>query len=270
MLRLSAHSPVASGAEEAQGPPQVDSIHARVEGNWIHLSCENHSIRLDTQAGVAEGVLPPEPAHVREDLLIYSLLLLMRRRGYYGLHASAVIREGVGYLFVAAGGSGKSTHTYSLVRRGWKYLADDAVFLRCRDGRVEALPLRRDLYLDPALARSFPEVGEHGGVDPHVGKRRLDMHALFPDRGVESCVPRLLFFPEITSAKKSRLVPLSPMLAVPRLLAQSLVFTLDSEAIPRHFEVVSQLASQTESFRLVAGRDLKEDPEQVADLLGSV
>jgi hypothetical protein len=80
----------------------------------------------------------------------------------------------------------------------------------------------------------------------------------------------LLFFPEITSAKKSRLVPLSPTLAVPRLLAQSLVFTLDSEAIPRHFEVVGQLASQTESFRLVAGRDLKEDPELVADLLGSV
>lgn len=269
-LRLSSRSQ-ASVPVEAQEIAQQDGIRAWSDGCRIYLTCDGHAIRLHPQAGVGDGVLPSEPSIVRKDVLIYSLLLLLRRRGFYGLHASGVSREGAGYLFVADRGSGKSTHSYSLVRQRWKYLGDDAVLLRPRDGLVEALALRRDLCLDPRLARHFPEVGVHGEVSPFVGKnkRRLAMHALYPDQQIDRCVPRVILFPEITLATGSRLIPLKPAAALPRLIAQSAVFALDSDVIPRHVEVLNQLAQQARSYRLLAGQDLKEEPELIADLLGA-
>lgn len=244
-------------------------IRAWESGGALYLGCAGHACRLDLSAGVAEVRVPPPPARPRKDILTYAVLLLLRRRGLYALHASGVARDGVGCLFVARSGSGKSTQTYSLVREGWEYLGDDALLLRARGDEVEALALRRDLCLDPALAHAFPEVAVHGEAGPFAGKgkRRLSMHALHPGRLIDRCVPRLLVFPEIVPEPVSRLVPIHAADALARLVRESVVVRLDAAAMPAHLAALGRLVRQARSWRLLAGRDLKERPELVAPLL---
>ena len=42
-------------------------------------------------------------------MLVYSIVPVMARFGYYTLHAAAVVDEKRGYLFMASSGGGKST-----------------------------------------------------------------------------------------------------------------------------------------------------------------
>jgi hypothetical protein len=251
---------------------EQDGIRAWSGGGLLYLECDGHAVHLDLSAGVAESTIPPAPTPPRKDIVIYTLLLLLRRRGLYALHASGVARAGAGFLFVAPCGSGKSTQTYGLVRQGWEYLGDDALLLRVRGDAVEALALRRDLCLDPALAHAFPEVVTHGEGGPFAarGKRRLRMRALHPGRLIERCVPRVLVFPEIVPNPVSRLAPLGPAETLARLVEQSVVVALDPDALPAHFEALGRLARQARGWRLLAGRDLKERPGAVAALLAGI
>lgn len=250
-----------------------EGIRAWSDNGALYLTCEGYTCRLDLPGGVAEVVTPPLHAlhaRVRKDLITYTLLLLLRRRGLFALHASGVARDGTGCLFVAPSGGGKSAQTYSLVRQGWKYLGDDAVLLRGSQEEVEALALRRDLCLAPSLAHAFPEVVR--GRDTAFGsqgKQRLSMEALYPYRLINGCVPRLLIFPEIVSASVSRLVPLHQAEAYVRLMQESMVLTLDPDSVPLHLRVLASLVRQSQCWRLLAGRDLKEQPQLVGRLLES-
>lgn len=272
ILRISGRAGAVRVPSKARPMADSEGIQAWIDEHALYLECAAHICRLQLRAGIGAGVVPPGPSLPRKDFVIYSLLLLLRRRGLYGLHASCVASAGMGCLFVAPSGSGKSTNTYSLVRRGWDYLGDDAVLLRESGEGVEALALRRDLCLDPALARLFPEIAQHGQAGPFAGrgKRRLPMRDLYAGQLIDQCVPRVLVFPEIVPDATSRLVPAEPADALARLMAQSAVLALDSEALPLHLQLLARLARQARSYRLLAGRDLRENPEAVASLLAEV
>jgi hypothetical protein len=68
-------------------------------------------VRLDPASSTGIGTLPPpqrqtSPA-LRMDLLLYSVLLLLRYRGFYPEHAACVANDSVGCLLVGDSGSGK-------------------------------------------------------------------------------------------------------------------------------------------------------------------
>ncbi len=269
VLRCSAEPGAVRVPAGARAVAEQGGIRAWSRGGALYLGCDGHACRLDLAGGAGEVMVPPPPRRPRKDILTYALLLLLRRRGLFALHASGVARDGAGCLFVARSGSGKSTQTYALVRQGWEYLSDDALLLRARGEQVEALALRRDLCLDPALARAFPEVTAHGVEDSRSekGKRRLAMRALHPERLIDGCVPRLLVFPEIVSAPVSRMVPLRPAEALRRLVGESVVVALDPAVMPAHLAALGALVRQARSWRLLAGRDLEARPELVAPLI---
>lgn len=256
---------VPAGAEETA---RHQDLRAWRDGGTVYLACDGHTVRIEPSAGRAEAVVPAS-AGLRKDVLIYALLVLLRRRGLYGLHASAVSRAGRGCLFVASCGGGKSTSTYALVRSGWSFLGDDALLLRAEDDGVSALALRRDLCLAPDLADVFPEVLERGDDGPFAtrGKRRLSMPTLYPDRLVERCVPRVCVFPQVVGDPKSRLLPMDDASAMARLIAQSTVLMLDAEMRPRHLEALRRLAGQTSAYRLFAGSDLRREPGLLDSML---
>jgi hypothetical protein len=102
-------------------------------------------VRLDPTSRTGLGTLPsPQrqaPPAPRMDLLLYSVLLLLRYWGFYPEHAACVAHDSVGCLLVGDSGSGKSTLTLSLVQHGWHYLADDALLLRGGRDAVEAMAI---------------------------------------------------------------------------------------------------------------------------------
>jgi hypothetical protein len=80
----------------------------------------------------------------------------------------------------------------------------------------------------------------------------------------------VLVFPEIVAEPTSRLVPVGASEAFVRLCRESVVLALDPEAIPSHLRVLGRLARQARGYRLLAGRDLRDDPEAVSTLLAGI
>lgn len=233
-------------------------------------------VQLDPTARTGFGTLSSPNGHVPPaipmDLLLHSILLLLRYQGLYPEHSACVAYDDVGCLLVGDSGSGKSTLTLGLVQEGWHYLADDAILLRGCRGAVEAMPLRRELCLAPEAVRTFQNTVGHWQPSPWPGdvKQRLDVQALYPAQVRSTCVPNLLLFPTIVSARQSQLVPIGKAEALFRLVQQCALVTVEPRMATGHLDVLARLVRQTRHYRLLAGQDLARDPRRIALLLESV
>lgn len=243
------------------------------------------AVRLDPAAGAGVGGvgalfreapgqkrLPVARHRELTGLLVLSLFILLRRHGLYPLHAAALGTEdgGAGVLFIGASGAGKSTLAYSLVREGWAYLSDDSVLLRPGPAGVEALPFRRKFGLEPEAAEAaFPELASAWGPRlTGTDKRSLAVSKLRPAQAATRCLPRVLIFPEIADRPESELRPVGKAEAMHATTGQSALVTLGPDWAPRHLSVLVRLIGHTQHFRLLAGRDLRNDPAHVAGLIG--
>ena len=96
--------------------------------------------------------------------------------------------------------------------------------------------------------------------------RTLNIPVNVVDNGELSTV----IFPSIVDHEVSRLAPLAKADALHQLLRQSDLVTLDPATAPVHLDTLKRLLDQTVSYRLLAGRDLLDDPSAVEPLLRSV
>ena len=266
-------------------PPAVPGGASRMtKHNGLCLWCAGGSyflgdgdtmIRVDPATGKGWGVLrsplwrKPGVARLETvNLILHAVLLSLRHRGFYLLHAAALTKGDESVLLVAAGDCGKSTQALHMVRQGWRYLTDDSLLLCPGASRVEARGLRQDFGMDPAAAARFPEIAAHWRpflTDER--KRRIDMAALFPGQRAVSSVPRTLLFPRITPAAESRLRPVRGAEALCRLMEQSVLLTLDPATAPAHMDALRRLVRQTRAYALEAGRDLLEDGTRLTRML---
>lgn len=98
------------------------------------LNRANNAV-VDLLNGFASGVLTPGVVEQAAGLIqvfirTMALTMLPLGRGLLPIHASCVVRQGLGVIFCSESGTGKSTLAMACVQRGYQFLADDAVFLR--------------------------------------------------------------------------------------------------------------------------------------------
>ena len=198
------------------------------------------------------------------------LAFLLRLRGAFALHASAVrVRDGA-LLLVGPHGSGKSTAAAALGRCGCAVIADDIVRLTAADGAWMAQPFggmlrlwpdgaRLVLGLDAALPRITPtwdkralEIGTHGVAG---------MPIALPVRAVAFLEPRE------HSPSAPRLDGLGGAEAVVRFATHSAAaHLLDNQQRAREFAVLGHLVRQVACTRAIASHSEASFPRFV-DLL---
>lgn len=213
-------------------------------------------------ASLADGYLF---AHV---LLFISIVLALRWRGLYHLHAGAVVAPGgEGVLVAGHGGSGKSTLTLALLEVGCAHLGDDAVFLRADGNGVRVLAMPRPFHVAPRTAAAFPRVAALlTDLLPAGEKRRLDPRAAWPGRERETTdAPRTLLFPRITGAAETVVERVSSAEALGELVESSTLVVVDGlPGRDEHLEILRRVADGAEAFAVGLGRDLLEVPRIVA------
>lgn len=276
-----------------------NGIELWTTGRVLHLREGQSSAEIDPGRGSAMIVIASEPVRDADggesghpegsgllrlgfvNLVLQAVLLLLIRRGFFPLHAAALGRPSKdareeripGVLLAAQSDSGKSTLALGLVHAGWGFLSDDSLLLRSAsdsDGAklIEALPLRREFGLDEDAACDFPEITRHW--QPFLTeerKRRVDMRSLYPGQGLMRCAPRLMLFPEIAPIERSRLEPMRSSEALLTLISQSPLLGASREDASAHLSALRTLTLQAPAFRLYAGRDLKDSPELLDDMI---
>lgn len=219
----------------------------------------------------ADGYLiKPQAMHQRliEYLFHLALIELLRRRGLYTIHATALEKYGRGILIPGNSGRGKTTSFISLLRSGYRYLSDDHPLMRDAGTHVDLLPFPIKVNVTESTVAFFPEFREAPDHLLHPGfpKRAFYAEELYTTSIGECCRPALVLFPHVVDAPHSRLEPVPKSRALEMLLPQALL-AYDPEVARREFQVLAKIVQQVDCYRLHFGRDILDLPQLITPLL---
>lgn len=196
--------------------------------------------------------------------LMAVLIVLLRRVGWYHLHAATAIDpEGRGWLVAGNAHAGKSTTAALLAASGWRVGTDDAAFLERRGDRIIVHTCRAPIALRDGgrrlLARaggvSLPDRGKTGYWPEDLG-------------GVWTPLvdPEIVIFTAVGNARTSA-TPLDRRGAVAELVRWSAWVMLEPELAQDHLNVLTRLTGQARCYRVTLGRDLFTRPNRLIELV---
>ena len=200
------------------------------------------------------GTLPFFLWQVFESLI----LALLREKGMPCMHAAAIEKEGKGMLFPAMICSGKTTLTIELVRCGYRFLADDLVFI---NDRLEALCFPARIGVTDYTQKRFADIISTESLIsvPYSRKKYFRLDDIFPCSIANRCKPEYIMFPfpgKETKfrkvAKADALVKLIPSMYNDNELLGNYHRTtgFDKSAV---FKRAADLIDATEQFELTVG-----------------
>ena len=226
---------------------------------------------IDTGQGRVEGhLIRPQamPASLIEYLFHLALIELLRCRGLYTIHATALEKNGCGILIPGNSGRGKTTSFISLLRSGYQYLSDDHPLIRDAGDHVDLLPFPIKINVTEDTIAFFPELRNAPDHLLHPGfpKRAFYAEELYSTAIGEHCRPSLVLFPHVVDAPHSHLEPLSKSRALELILPQALL-VYDQDVARREFQVLAKLVQQVDCYRLHFGRDILDLPKLITPLL---
>ena len=238
-----------------------------IEGSIIALGRPGHSAvqvwtngKLDLQSSALTRVVT------------YALSTALRHRGLFELHSGAVAEpeSGRGVLIIGPSGSGKSTLTVQLATAGWSFLTDDVLLLSSQDEQVKAWPIRRCFAITSGTFEASDFLRSRISLDyrenRHDDKKQFAPHDVFNSGFREQCVPRGLFFTQLSGADQSNVLQLSAGETMARLIRMSPWSCYDRATAKDHLATLAALAKQSVGFSLNAGKDLL-DPQTSANLI---
>jgi len=261
--------------ETAQELFASSSLRVLKNENIYYLLSESSVFQLELSKSLGIGLLDStyweRCPKSKQEFLMLSLLWLLREHGLYGLHANGLVKDGFGILIAGGSGSGKSTTALSLIKQGWDYLSDDVTLFRHSSNGIETIAFQKGFSFDPHLADRYPELNKPLKASSFNGQKRfLDINSIYPNRFLSSCFPKVLIFPKIVSQNKSHLIPIDRSKALILLIDNSGGIMVDKKKVVKQIEVLKQLVYQTDSYQLLAGRDLYEEPEKICEIVSRI
>jgi hypothetical protein len=201
------------------------------------------------------------------DVVLVSLAPLLRKRGYFLLHAAAVALDQQAILFVGPSGSGKTTTCLTLIDAGWQLLSNDIVLLKRDNSQILALPVPDQISLRPKTRELLPYLqtlpnGDNSTLQLGTIATR---HVVGDQWGVATPVFALCF-PHVTDNDRSVIEPQSRSIALAWLLEES-IDSWDGATLPAHASILADLAAVTRSYRLHLAPDIAKLPALLASLL---
>ncbi|HJR63859.1 MAG TPA: hypothetical protein VJ803_09145 [Gemmatimonadaceae bacterium] len=188
--------------------------------------------------------------------------LLLPAHGMYHVHG-AMLRDpyGTGWLLAGDANIGKSTTTLSLVRCGWSYAADDAVYLSPSSTEITADGWEEPIRLTARSAAALDVTRQHPDtplkssalLDPALAVRRIDR-----------CAVHRVLLPELGAA--TDIQSISAHQALTGLIRASAWIICMPRIGGEYMRLLGRVASLP-AARLVLGPELLDEPHVLADKL---
>jgi hypothetical protein len=211
---------------------------------------------------------PALPLAIFEDMLYAGLAPVLRRLGYFLIHAFATVKDGKALLLVGESGSGKTTTGLTLCRLGWGYLANDVVILHNNRDGIFAYPTPGAIGLAEQTDQPMMSTADDlraTGTGPGLIKRYIPASNVTGGWAARARVEAILF-PQITDADSSRLDEIERPLLLAQLMENS-IDGWDIDSLSDHTDFLHKLATQAKGFRLSLARGAKEDPSYLDSIM---
>jgi hypothetical protein len=219
------------------------------EGIRFHVSAAGDEVWCDWRAPLTE-------ADVAIFLLGPVMGSVLRRRGVFCLHASAVAAGDGVWAFVGPGGSGKSTLAAALAQAGHAVVTEDLLALRPRGGEWIAAPAYKGIRLWEDAARLVRGDVELPALSPTWPKRHLDLARHSLPMAARSAPLRALVVLENYGAPG--VPPLMERLSAQQLFVEVIAnvyanYAATGEELARELPVARALAAVVRGWRLRPG-----------------
>lgn len=231
-----------------------------LDGGLVRVPlCEEDAPTIEgavTRRGIAHGRF--------EDITFTSLAPLLRRRGYFLIHAFAAARDGAAVCLVGPSGSGKTTTGLALLLDGWRLLANDVVLAESRPDGVYALPTPGLVNIRPPTLDLLP--GLRSLLPDHSPHRLANVAGdrLVNGRWAQPAPIRSVYFPQIEEGHATTRSPENQAVCLAQLMAES-VDRWDPDAFHVHLNLLQTISRQAPSYRLHLGQDLRQIPPLIAN-----
>ena len=240
------------------------------EGRGLRIVWDHAPALADLPGGATMASVHLSPPAVGKldrcmrTFLLAVLILLLRRVGWYHLHAATAIDPGgQGWLFTGNAHVGKSTTAALLATSGWQVGTDDAAFLeRCAD-RIVVHTAHAPIALREGGRRLLAKAG--GIVLPDRGKVGFwpeDLGAVW----APLVSPDIVMFPTVGRTRTTA-QPIARVDALAELVRWSAWVMLEPDLAQAHLDVLTQLAGQARCYRVTLGRDLFARPNRLIELV---
>jgi len=260
----------------SSAPPPPDIPPVSIGPTMTYYRTENcltayipHWGRFDVnlETNVALGTITQaciDTYGVFEDMIIVALAPLLRRRGFYTIHAFAAAVNDKAAVLIGDVGAGKSTTGISLLNQGARLISNDSPLLRVDDQGYTKL------YAYPGMLSTYPDTlswfpSLSGIVDQATrmdGSEKLSfaLDDAWPDMWAMASSPGALFFPKIIPGlTASNVEPLSGFQALQHLVSQS-IENWDYETIPQNLRALRTLVDSAPAFELRLAPDIQRIP----------
>ena len=231
--------------------PAADQVFANYQDRVL-LLCDPASGRATISIAHPEAANLWTAAH---PMFVIALFELLKRRGYFNLHAAGLSVDGGAVLLAGHSGSGKSTLAVALSRAGLELMSDDYVFLTRMPHGLRLLGFPEDIdLLDESIAM-FPELASVLRTARRDGwrKRQIKLEDHWKVRPAGKAAPCLLLFPRVGNTDRSSVVQIDTRDAVSELVS-NIQFTQPKLA-QTHLDLIGDLVRGSDSYRLTTGRD---------------
>jgi hypothetical protein len=202
-------------------------------------------------------------------IFVIALFELLKRRGYFNVHAAGLSIGGRVLLVAGHSGSGKSTLAAALCRAGFAFMADDYMFLSRRPEGLRALAFPEELEIRESAAGLIPELNPLLQTESPHGwwKHQVRAEDYWPTTLVWEGTAAALVFPGVANTPTSRIESMSAAEALTELVS-NIQYTR-GELAQEHLDVLGTLVRSCASYRLHTGRDLDALAAVLRDLLAS-
>jgi hypothetical protein len=251
--------------------PKGEASHFR-ETDEVYLSFGD-GVRALCKLGsgrVLLSIVESEPRNlfVASHLVLTVLLVeILKRSGWYSLHAAAFSENGKAILIPGTSGAGKSTLSVALLRANFDYLTDDMVFLRRGPDSVLARGLVEDVDVSDQTIRFFPELDFLLKSPKTDGfpKKQVRAEEVYSTKVVDEACPKAIILPRISGKEASVITQIGSDEALLEIVPN--VLLTEARACQDHLGILAELVKQTACYRLDTGQDFERIPVLLRGLL---
>jgi hypothetical protein len=267
------------GPPTGEGRPIYNTPHGDVlyfaESDTLYLTHQDDiRVKCDLKTSrVQVSVLESSSDKVwllSHPIVTLPLLELLKRKGFYSVHAAGLCQGEGSLLLVGSSGAGKSTLTVALLQAGYGFQGDDMLFLdsvllgSTNGLRVNAFPDELDLT-DNTLAMLKPLRDLKLSKRPGAPKYSLQAKDHLGAKVVPRSTPKVLVFPRVVAQPDSQLLAMRGDEALLELLPN--VLLTEARSSQAHLNALTQLAKTCRCFRLHTGQNLESAVALLAPLL---
>ena len=230
------------------------------------------AFRVEIESGKAVGLVTPEamkfPHILANTYTLFALLLMLRSRRLYHLHAAAIVSPSDElWLVCGAQRAGKTTLTTALGLAGWRPVSDDSLLVGSDETSAWLTPLKKYFHVGDELFNRWPKLNDAKKHHQYLDRTCIGGLEFFKTRELAETRFRKIdhiVLPQIVDEPISRLEPLSRSEALLRLAEQSTFFQLWRERTAEQWQWLGELAASANCHRFYSAADLLVDPKNAA------